>query len=53
MKCPKCNANLKEVNIKIHGASSKAISYQCTNCDYFEFEPISSKMVIEELKEIP
>ncbi|HLC56636.1 MAG TPA: hypothetical protein VJJ23_05345 [Candidatus Nanoarchaeia archaeon] len=53
MKCPKCNANLKKVEVNIHGASNKAISYQCTNCDYFEFEPISSKKVIEELRETP
>jgi len=41
------------VNVKVQGAENKAISYQCPNCDYFEFEPISSKKVIEELRETP
>ena len=41
------------MNVKVQGAENKAISYQCPNCDYFEFEPISSKKVIEELRETP
>ncbi|MBI2598363.1 MAG: hypothetical protein HYW50_04155 [Candidatus Diapherotrites archaeon] len=53
MKCPNCSANLKRVEVKVQGASIKAISYQCQNCDYFEFEPVSSKKVIEELRETP
>ena len=53
MKCPKCNTILKKVSVSVHGAESKAISYQCPNCDYFEFEPESSKKVIEELREAP
>lgn len=53
MKCPKCNSNLKKVHVNIHGAKSKAISYQCSSCDYFEFEPQSSKKVVEELREAP
>lgn len=53
MKCQKCNAELKKVDVKVHGASAKAVSFQCTKCDYFEFEPLSAKKVIEELKETP
>lgn len=53
MKCPKCDSNLEKVAIKVYGATSKAISYQCPKCDYFEFEPVSSKKVIEELRETP
>jgi hypothetical protein len=53
MKCPKCNSNLRKLSVKVHGAENKAISYQCPDCDYFEFEPISSKKVIEELRETP
>lgn len=53
MKCPNCNNNLKKVEVKVHGASSKAVSYQCPDCEYFEFEPISSEKVIEELRETP
>tara|TARA_Y100000034_G_C6738279_1_gene327461 strand:- start:373 stop:687 length:315 start_codon:yes stop_codon:yes gene_type:complete len=53
MNCPKCNSNLKKVNVKVAGAENKAISYQCLKCNYFEFEPISSKKVIEELRETP
>ena len=53
MKCPKCESNLKKVEVGVHGAKQKAISYQCPNCDYFEFEPASSKKVVEELRESP
>ena len=53
MNCPKCDSNLKKIKVKVHGAENKAISYQCSKCDYFEFEPLSSKKVIEELRETP
>ena len=53
MKCPKCDSGLKKVEVIIHGAKQKAVSYQCSNCDYFEFEPISSKKVIDELRTGP
>jgi transposase-like protein len=54
MKCPQCNnAQLKKVEVKVHGAQQKAESYQCTQCDYFTFEPVSSRKVIEELRETP
>ncbi|MBI3032208.1 zf-TFIIB domain-containing protein [Candidatus Woesearchaeota archaeon] len=53
MKCPKCNTNLKEVEVAIYGAKNKSLSYQCPNCDYFEFEKTSSKKVLEELREAP
>ncbi len=52
-KCQHCKTLLKKVEVKIHGAQSKAISYQCPNCDYFEFEHNSSQKVIEELRETP
>lgn len=53
MKCPKCNSELKRVEVKIAGAKNKAISYQCPNDDYFEFEQQSSSKVLEELRETP
>ena len=53
MKCPECDSNLRKVDVQIWGAENKAISYQCPKCDYFEFEPISSQKVIEELRETP
>ncbi len=53
MKCQKCNSELKKVEVKVQGAKSKVVSYQCPDCDYFEFEPISSQKVIQELRESP
>ena len=53
MKCPKCDSDLKKIEVKVHGAKSKAVSYQCPDCDYFEFEPISSQKVVQELRESP
>ena len=51
MKCPKCGSALNRVEVSVHGAKSKAVSYQCAKCDYFEFEPESSRKVVEELRE--
>jgi len=53
MKCPECNANLRRISVKVAGAQSKAISLQCSKCDYFEFERESSEKVISELRESP
>ncbi|MBI2146338.1 zf-TFIIB domain-containing protein [Candidatus Woesearchaeota archaeon] len=53
MNCPKCNSNMNEVEVNVQGAKNKALSYQCSKCDYFEFEPKSSKKVVEELRETP
>lgn len=50
MKCPRCNSNLRRVLVSIEGAKSKAVSHQCPKCDYFEFEPESSKKVVKELE---
>lgn len=53
MKCPNCSSKLKRVEVKVHGATSKATSYQCGNCDYFEFDADSAKKVVDELKDPP
>ena len=53
MRCPNCPSELKKVYVSVHGASQKAVSYQCSNCDYFEFEPASSQKVLAELRETP
>ena len=53
MMCPKCNSVLRKMEVKVHGAKSKAISYQCPKCDYFEFGQDSSQKVLAELRESP
>ena len=53
MKCKRCGSRLREVKVSVHGAKSKAVSYQCPDCDYFVFEPQSSRKVVEELRETP
>jgi transposase-like protein len=53
MKCPKCRSEMKRIEVKVAGAKSRAKSYQCTKCDYFEFDPESSRKVVEELRETP
>ncbi len=52
MECPRCKAKLKAVKVSVFGANSKTLSYQCPKCDYFEFEPQSSKKVLGELKDV-
>lgn len=51
MECPNCKSKLREVKISIHGAESKAISYQCPKCDYFEVEQKSAIKLVDELRE--
>lgn len=53
MQCPHCNSSLQKVEVKVQEAATKAVSYQCSQCDYFEFEPLSSQKVIAELRETP
>lgn len=55
MKCPKCNAQMKEVKVKIQDADSPVNSYQCGECGYFDFEEKSINKAINEirLKEAP
>lgn len=50
MRCQKCSSNLRKIEVSIEGAKQKAISYQCTKCDYFEFEEKSAAKVVKELK---
>lgn len=49
--CPKCKTRLRKVEVKVAGAKTRAVSYQCPKCDYFEFE--SSEKVLEELRNTP
>lgn len=53
MKCPKCKAKMNRVEVTIEGAQTKALSKQCQNCEYFEFESGSATKVLEELLEQP
>ncbi len=49
MNCTNCNGKLRTVLVSVHGARSKAKSYQCTKCDYFTFDTNSSAKVLSEL----
>ena len=51
MICPNCKSKIKKIKVDIEDAKTKAISYQCPNCDYFSFEPKSSIKVLREIKE--
>lgn len=51
MNCPNCSHKLKKVKVSIEDAKTKAVSYQCSNCDYYTFDPKSSIQVIREIKE--
>ncbi len=51
--CPKCSSILRMVEVRVEGADNKVTSYQCPECDYFEFDTDSSKKVVEELRETP
>ena len=53
MQCPTCGSKLKKVKVSVQGAESKAISFQCPKCDYFEFKPASSNKVLQELSDHP
>jgi len=53
MKCPECGSELKKAEVNVYGAAHKVVSYQCPNCNYFEFEPISSRKVLDELRTGP
>ena len=48
--CPKCNAQMKEVKVRIQDADSPVTSYQCPKCDYFDFKEKSINKAIDEIK---
>ena len=50
MKCPNCKKELKKVEVEVEGAESKAISHQCDDCGFAEFEKESAAKVLKELK---
>ena len=49
--CRECNHSMKKLKVKVEDAENQVDSYQCTNCNYFEFEKNSSKKIIKELRE--
>ena len=51
MKCPNRSSELKKVEVYVEDAKSSVISYQCSNRDYYSFEPQSTMEIIKELKE--
>ena len=53
MKCPKCNSKIKFVEVNIEGAKNKALSMQCEDCNYFEFENLTASKVLDELRTPP
>lgn len=48
--CPNCKSKLNKVNVEIEDAETKAISFQCPDCDFFTFEPESTLKIIKEIK---
>ena len=48
--CPNCKSKLNKVQVEIEDAETKAISYQCPNCDFFTFEPETTLKIIKEIK---
>ena len=50
MNCPNCSKQLKKVKVNIAGAKTKAVSLQCSSCDYFSFEKDSSEKILKELR---
>ncbi len=50
MKCPKCNEEMKEIEVKIQEAENPVTSYQCGKCGYFDFEEKSINKAINEIK---
>ena len=50
MQCKKCNTKMKEVKVTIQDADSPVTSYQCGECDYFDFEEKSMNRAIGEIK---
>lgn len=53
LACPECGSEMKRIEVTVAGAESKAISFQCPNCDHFEFEQSSSQKVLQEIREAP
>lgn len=46
MRCPECEGKMEKVEIEMNGMDDYVFSYQCPNCDYYEFEPESRAKVV-------
>jgi len=51
MECPNCKTGMKEVTVGVEDAKQKVTAYQCPKCEHFEFEEVSARKVIDELRE--
>lgn len=51
LTCPKCNSDLKKVEVEIEDVVTPVVSYQCSKCDYYSFEPESTMKIISEIKQ--
>ena len=50
MKCPECKKQMRKLKVNIQDAESPVISYQCSNCGYFDFEGKSMNKALAEIK---
>ncbi len=48
--CQDCGAKMRHVKVKVEGARSKALAYDCPKCGNLEFDKESGIKVVEELK---
>lgn len=53
MRCPHCDAELKQVDVTIEGTERKVRSHQCPRCDYYRFERSSRDAALSELQKAP
>lgn len=49
--CPKCKAELKGIWVKVQDAKKKALSWQCPECGYYEFDTKIAEKVVKELRD--
>ena len=50
MECPKCKNKLAKIKVSIQDAESPVISYQCSECGYFDFEKNSIHRALKQIR---
>lgn len=50
IKCLNCRSEMQKIEVSIDEVTQKVISFQCSRCDYVEFEQESVNRAILELE---
>lgn len=49
--CNECGSEMEKIKVKVEGAKTKAVAYECKGCNNIEFDKESGMKVVKEIEE--